>query len=96
MKHYYRARNKPLTSVDDVTWLRNARDEFRGAFERGLPNGQWPLKAPQMDRVIKAIGVLQHVLHEAIEEAREETGVVSIKENDWVDFARYGHRPVHR
>jgi len=92
---YYRRRSRKEIS-DDLAWLRRAREAFRAADAAAFPNEAWPIRAPKMDRMIKALGVLQHMFFNAIEEAEAEmTGSTPRlgphDDNNWL-----GYRPPRR
>jgi hypothetical protein len=84
---FYRNRNKPFTAQDDLAWLLRAREELRKSCTLVFPVGQWPLRAAKMDRVMRALGALQHTLHEAISEVRAELGVrVEDSHDPWLGY----------
>ncbi len=89
-RHY---RGRPQKSIiDDLLWLKNARDRFREADEASFTkNATWPLRAAQMDRVVRALGLLQHTLFNAIEEAQAELTGEPVRElphddNNWLSY----------
>ena len=86
-RHY---RRRPGTNAeDDLAWLWNARSVLRQADAAAFPSGCWPLRAKAMDRVLRALGVLQHTLHAAIAEAHQEAQGVPPpprREEDWLGY----------
>ncbi len=85
---YYR-RGSKSTPTEDLVWLRSARDKLRGVCGEVLAPGQTlPLRTAQVDYVLKALGRLQHVLYNAIEEASvEATGEKTKQDEDhWLGY----------
>ena len=86
-RHY--RRRVGASAEDDLAWLRTARRALREAAAVAFTSGIWPLRAKAMDRVLRALGALQHELHEAIAEAHQEARGDSPESRNGEDWLGY-------